>query len=433
MRNIGKLLRLVSVSYFVLLCVSAPLVSALSDLDLESIYRNSVHYKTNDHSGSTCDVGTGQKGGANSYVIGDSISTGLSGDGIEGKLQTAVGGTSFVNHDSGRSITQPGTEVRTSALNAVDGDRTVISGAGTIVIVLGTNPTDDPFNQNLVSLMTKLKAIAPNAKYYWVDIGATRANTAATWSARNKVIYDNAQSQGYTVISRYKAIFGADKDPLNIQPGLPIPGSSDFVHGAYPQLSSAIIDAVSGKGGGGGCGCTLLAGKDNAEKVWNFLISKGLTPPQAAGIMGNLQAESGFEPRRVQYGGTNSRGETSVAGKPSSLDDTMRIDGSTGYGLAQWTSKGRQQGLHDFAVSRSTKDGDMGTQLEWLYKEATGRGDWAKVQQESDAGQAAFIWHKYYEISADGPEKIQNRMNFARDILLRLGSGGGSGGGAASC
>jgi hypothetical protein len=286
--------------------------------------------------------------------------------------------------------------------------------------VLGTNPTDDPFESNLAALMTKLKAIAPNAVYYWVDIGATRANTAPTWSARNKIIYDNAQAQGYTVISRYKATFGADKDPLNIQPGLPIPGSSDFVHGAYPQLSQAIVDSVSGKGGGGGCGCTALVGGDNAEKIWNFLIGKGLTPPQAAGVMGNLQAESGFNPKRVQSTPT-----------PGGDKDMMTIDGRTGYGIAQWTSQGRQQALHDFAVSRNTIDGDLGTQLEFMFKEATDRGDWAKLQQTTDAGDAAFAWHRDFERSADGPERIQNRMNFARDILVRLGSTSGAGG--ASC
>jgi N-acetylmuramoyl-L-alanine amidase len=33
-----------------------------------------------------------------------------------------------------------------------------------------------------------------------------------------------------------------------------------------------------------------LPGNNNAEKVWNFLLGKGLTPVQIAGIMGNLQA-----------------------------------------------------------------------------------------------------------------------------------------------
>lgn len=36
---------------------------------------------------------------------------------------------------------------------------------------------------------------------------------------------------------------------------------------------------------------------DNAQKIWDKLISAGLTPAGAAGLMGNLYAESGLNPR----------------------------------------------------------------------------------------------------------------------------------------
>ena len=32
----------------------------------------------------------------------------------------------------------------------------------------------------------------------------------------------------------------------------------------------------------------------NAQKIWDRLLSAGLTPAGAAGLMGNLQAESGL-------------------------------------------------------------------------------------------------------------------------------------------
>ncbi|MDP1998579.1 MAG: hypothetical protein Q8K22_03180, partial [Rhodoferax sp.] len=74
------------------------------------------------------------------------------------------------------------------------------------------------------------------------------------WSARNKVIYDNAPLLGYTVISRYKTIFGPGADPLNITPGLVFPGMASEagfngpgnVHGLYPELTEAILDVLSG-------------------------------------------------------------------------------------------------------------------------------------------------------------------------------------------
>ena len=41
---------------------------------------------------------------------------------------------------------------------------------------------------------------------------------------------------------------------------------------------------------------TPLSGSGNVEKVYNFFVGKGLKDFQAAGIIGNIQQESGFEP-----------------------------------------------------------------------------------------------------------------------------------------
>lgn len=42
-----------------------------------------------------------------------------------------------------------------------------------------------------------------------------------------------------------------------------------------------------------------LIGNDNAEKIWNFLIGKGFSEEATAGVMGNINAESGFDPGAV--------------------------------------------------------------------------------------------------------------------------------------
>ena len=43
-----------------------------------------------------------------------------------------------------------------------------------------------------------------------------------------------------------------------------------------------------------------LIGKTTSEKIWNFLKSKGLSSCGAAGLMGNLYAESGLNPKNLQ-------------------------------------------------------------------------------------------------------------------------------------
>lgn len=49
-----------------------------------------------------------------------------------------------------------------------------------------------------------------------------------------------------------------------------------------------------------GSNITQLTGSDNRQKIYNYWISKGLTPAQSAGITGNMQAEGGFSPFRQE-------------------------------------------------------------------------------------------------------------------------------------
>lgn len=193
------------------------------------------------------------QGPLSAYVLGDSISYGLRMAGLTSALQAKLGGKVRISHDAGRSITVPGFQIKKTALESVDIDRDYIARAGVIIVVLGTNQTETSFADSQQQLMHKLKSIAPDARYFWVDIGATISTQATSWSARNKVIYDNAGPLGYTVISRYKAIFGPNADPLNITPGQLFPGQiteagyggEGNIHGAYPELSQAIVQAMS--------------------------------------------------------------------------------------------------------------------------------------------------------------------------------------------
>lgn len=43
-----------------------------------------------------------------------------------------------------------------------------------------------------------------------------------------------------------------------------------------------------------------LVGKTNAEKIWNFIINKTKNPYGAAGLMGNIFAESNLVPTTLE-------------------------------------------------------------------------------------------------------------------------------------
>lgn len=111
---------------------------------------------------------------------------------------------------------------------------------------------------------------------------------------------------------------------------------------------------------GTGCDSSILVGSVNAEKIFNFFLGQGLTPPQAAGAYGNIMHESNGDPENIQ----NPAGRTK---DPSSL--TSR---DQGWGLIQWTPGTK---IIDIAKSQGVTSPiyELATQLEiiWNHMEGT--------------------------------------------------------------
>lgn len=125
-----------------------------------------------------------------------------------------------------------------------------------------------------------------------------------------------------------------------------------------------------------------LIGNSNAEKSWNYLKSRGLNDFAIAGLLGNIYAESGIIPNRVEVLCLNrlkeigkvytdiTYTESVDTGKISKAEFLNPLPGKQyGYGLAQWTSPGRKQGLYNLVKSKNVSIGDLETQLEFLWKE----------------------------------------------------------------
>ena len=163
-----------------------------------------------------------------------------------------------------------------------------------------------------------------------------------------------------------------------------------------------------------------LVGGDAPEKIWNFFIGKGFSPPQVAGIMGNMQAESGFEPKKVQYGTRNSRGEISEPGQPSSLDDNPA---SGGYGLVQFTPGTKILADSD-RLAKSP--GDLEFQITLIWEQLSGgsaipekaAGD--HLKQTSTVEDATVSFLEKYERA--GEKKTETRIQFAKSLLIQFGS-----------
>ena len=91
----------------------------------------------------------------------------------------------------------------------------------------------------------------------------------------------------------------------------------------------------------------------------------------------------------------------------STYDNFVRD--SAGYGLAQWTYWSRKQGLLDFAKAEDKSIGDLGLQLEFIWKELSeGYGKLLKtLQTAASVTEASTAVLTQYERPADQGEAVQ--------------------------
>lgn len=164
-----------------------------------------------------------------------------------------------------------------------------------------------------------------------------------------------------------------------------------------------------------------LKGKDNAEKIWNYFKGKGMNDFAIAGIMGNIQQESGCNPKNLQNTGNKKLGMT---------DDeyTVAVDNGTytnfvkdsqGYGLVQLTFWTRKQKFLKYVQSKKKSIGDLETQLDFIYNKELcvnyKKSVLDKLKTAASVCEASDIFLFNYEKPADQSEKAQvKRANYGQ-------------------
>lgn len=132
---------------------------------------------------------------------------------------------------------------------------------------------------------------------------------------------------------------------------------------------------------------------NTAKYAIRYFISKGYTPAQAAGIIGNLKVESGID-----------------------LNHTLTGDGGKAYGLAQWHPN--RQANFRRVFKKDIRQSTLDEQLAFIH--------WELQNTERRAGQmlstartpeaAARIFDKYYERS--NGQHIGRRVAYAKAANL---------------
>ncbi|MEY9717854.1 hypothetical protein ABIA22_000344 [Sinorhizobium fredii] len=146
-------------------------------------------------------------------------------------------------------------------------------------------------------------------------------------------------------------------------------------------------------------------GSDVRSMVWNYFAGKGLAPHQIAGIMGNVRAESAFNPLAVG-------------------------DGGNAFGLFQWND--RSANLFN-AIGGRGNLGDVRKQLDFAWQELTTTENRslqallsAKDVRSATAAFAGF--ERPQGFSWANPEAAHNfagRLAFAEESLSKVGTAAG--------
>ena len=141
---------------------------------------------------------------------------------------------------------------------------------------------------------------------------------------------------------------------------------------------------------------------DNARIIWDDLISHGLSEAQAAGILGNLSQESGFDPTSVN---------------PS----------SGAYGILQWLGARK-----DNLMSYTGDGGDLRAQLDYFWYEV--ENDPYEKQQfqkfldydDTSVDGYTYAFRTFCERPGEGEAMDGTRLSEANRLLsLFTGTGGG--------
>lgn len=176
-----------------------------------------------------------------------------------------------------------------------------------------------------------------------------------------------------------------------------------------------------------------ITGGTTAEKVWNAFRAAGYSEYAAAGALGNIRCESGFQSNILEYkyqlGQEKSIGYTSESyteavdnGTYGGVDTREKFTNDhCGYGLIQWTYYKYKEKLYDFAKSKGVSIGDEDMQIEFLITEYLWKCDaWENAQSPEEAAEVYCNTYERPDIygenaSLDYDEIIGTRQTYARE------------------
>ncbi|MDY6117239.1 MAG: phage tail tip lysozyme, partial [Anaerovoracaceae bacterium] len=160
-------------------------------------------------------------------------------------------------------------------------------------------------------------------------------------------------------------------------------------------------------------GSDVNLSQDERERIiWDYLKGKGLSDYVISGIMGNLYAESGLNPRNVENAFEFKYGYNDNSYTEAVDNGTYKnfVNDGAGYGLAQWTYYKFKQELLNRAKAEHLSIGDLNLQLNYLW-------DW--IKQNSSAFQSLTNSNSVKSASDTFLKQYENPNDQSEAALLK--------------
>lgn len=167
----------------------------------------------------------------------------------------------------------------------------------------------------------------------------------------------------------------------------------------------------------------------NVQYIWDYIANACSNEYGTAGLLGNIQAESGIIPYRLQ--------DDFSSGYAKSLEYTEKVDNGIisrdtfihdekGYGLAQWTWWSRKRDYYDWCQNRGGSIGDTDNACSYLVHElqTSYPSVWAVMQSATDIKSVSDKVLHDFENPTKQDEKVENyRYDLSVAVYETYGTG----------
>lgn len=172
------------------------------------------------------------------------------------------------------------------------------------------------------------------------------------------------------------------------------------------------------------CLCLVLVScqiTENMKKCWNYFLERGITKAGAAGLLGNLKAESGVRPNILEKSKQSKIGLNSeeYIRRVNAGTYTNFASDRAGFGLVQWTYPTRKQSLLNHCRGKIE---DLYCQLDFMMSEIKGYKTVYNTITSSDNVEecARVIMVRYERPGNLSEQNIRKRGSMSREIYNQL-------------